>query len=237
MECDRAFGLIEKNKKLSLTVFVPQNWVEVIKKASKKFNVREMKKEDFSSFDHLHTIMSDPKKNGDKQNIKWREIVSQTYKKDDFMKFSYHITRSVFLPPLISENCSALKAGRPKLDLQNLNKCLYSAPLPITYEKWQNLVQLLPYIPPVYHDYYKNMAHRPKTNKKKAKGVQKEKEDQNQQEIEEQDQNQEDKEEQDQNQEDKEEQDQNQDDKEEQKQNQEEDWDDDDEIVSDYDEL
>lgn len=105
---------------------------------------------------------------------------------------------------------------------------MYSAPLPITYEKWQNLVQLFPYIPPVHHDYYKNMAHKQKTNKKKEKVAQKHKEDQNQEGIEEQDQNQEDREEQNQNQED----------IEVQKQNQkEEDWDDDDEIVSDYDEL
>lgn len=39
------------------------------------------------------------------------------------------------------------------------------------YAKWKNLVQLLPYIPPIYHKFYQTMAHIESEQKKiEAKG-------------------------------------------------------------------
>ncbi|CAG9834020.1 unnamed protein product [Diabrotica balteata] len=59
--------------------------------------------------------------------------------------------------------------SRPNLSVENLNQPLYRAVLEIPYAKWENLIQLLPFIPPVYHTFYQNMAHQPKKNKNSTK--------------------------------------------------------------------
>lgn len=48
--CDRSFGLIERQKKITESIFVPQHWVNIISQAMKKdpkFTVIEMNREDF----------------------------------------------------------------------------------------------------------------------------------------------------------------------------------------------
>lgn len=50
--CDRCFGVIEKQKRITEMIYVPQHWVNIIAQAKKKepkFNVIEMKREDFLS--------------------------------------------------------------------------------------------------------------------------------------------------------------------------------------------
>lgn len=67
MECDRSFGLIEKRKRKFPQVFVPDNWSDVIRSASKRFRVHVMTKENFYSFAHLNAIIGDPKKDVEKK--------------------------------------------------------------------------------------------------------------------------------------------------------------------------
>ncbi|CAG9763453.1 unnamed protein product [Ceutorhynchus assimilis] len=171
MECDRSFARIEKAKKKALNIFIPKNWSELIRNTSNKFQVIDMKQEDFLSFDYLNSIITDPKKDMEKKPLKWRQIVWFTYRNEDFFCFLFNQTRNPIFPSIHSQKCSALPVGRPKLSIKKLlEKSLYSTTLKIKKAKWENLIQLLPYIPPIYHDFYQKMPHEAKVSNKKTKG-------------------------------------------------------------------
>lgn len=167
MECDRSFGLIEKNKKKIPQVFVPGHWTSVIKKSSKNFKVREMKNEDFLSFRFLNEQIMDPKKDEEKQIIKWRSIVWFKYDQQLLFRFLFKNVRNEEHPFEMSENCSKLKVGKPRFNLNKFSEVLYTSPIKISSLKYKNLMELLPFIPPVYHAYYKNMAHENDSGDKK----------------------------------------------------------------------
>lgn len=129
-----------------------------------------MEKTDFVSFQHLNSIMTDPKKDAEKKPIKWREIVWFQFKKENFFSFLYCKVRTPFVPMSQSENCSKLKTGRPSLLLsKEVFKTLYPTPLKIPYIKWENITQLLPFIPPIHHDFYLTMPHETKASKSSKK--------------------------------------------------------------------
>ncbi|CAH1101730.1 unnamed protein product [Psylliodes chrysocephalus] len=74
---------------------------------------------------------------------------------------------SSLIPFLQIEKCFKLTQGRPNIKITNLNKKLYLKSLKITYPKWKNLNQLLPFVPPIHHEYYKSVPHENRTAKKK----------------------------------------------------------------------
>lgn len=139
MECDRSFGQIEKKKKNNPSIFVPDDWVDIIKKTSKHFIVRCMDSDDFVSFQYLHDLIKDPKKDDENKTFRWREIVWFTYKKEDFFKFSFRVSRNECWLPTNTENCSQLKKGRPNFKLESLSEKLYAHALKISFEKFDNL--------------------------------------------------------------------------------------------------
>ena len=49
MEYDHDCGLIEKRKRVINNVFVPEDWMDIVKVTSKNFNVIPMNHEDFFS--------------------------------------------------------------------------------------------------------------------------------------------------------------------------------------------
>lgn len=59
LSCDQDFGLVEKKKKFFKNIFVPDNWVEVIKAARDKnpFNIMNMTKDDFFPQKSLKIIL------------------------------------------------------------------------------------------------------------------------------------------------------------------------------------
>lgn len=172
MECDRSFGQIEKQKKKSMSVFIPEHWSEVIRQTSKNFNVVNMTC-DFVSFSCLGSMIMDPKKDVDKNLLRWRDIVWFGYRQEEFLSFLFKSTRNPDFPFSQSEKCSALKKGRPNFKITDLNKKLYAATLKISYDKWENLNQLLPFVPPIHHEYYTSLPHENKTANKKSQCRQK----------------------------------------------------------------
>ncbi|KAL1509936.1 hypothetical protein ABEB36_004600 [Hypothenemus hampei] len=130
-----------------------------------------MKNNDFISFEYLHAIILVPKKDNENKTFKWQEIVSFEYRRENFLSFLFYITRNQCDYAIQSQKCSALKADGPNLSLGNLDKLLYTAPLKTQNLKWENLQQLLPYIPPIYHSFYQHMDHHESKKKHfKAKG-------------------------------------------------------------------
>ena len=49
--------------------------------------------------------------------------------------------------------------GRPPKFERTALKFLYINARPITHEKYKDMMQLLPYIPPVHHKYFKTLPH------------------------------------------------------------------------------
>lgn len=62
--CDRCFGVIERQKKVTEMIFVPQHWINIIfqaKKTEPTFKVIEMNRADFFSCKHLENIITNRK--------------------------------------------------------------------------------------------------------------------------------------------------------------------------------
>lgn len=158
MECDRSFGLIEKKKRLYPQVFVPAHWQDVIKNSSTKFHLYNMATEDFYSLSTLNQIMNDPKRSTDGQVLKWRQISWFAYHKSEYFLFKYKCTLN---EDYDFSSCfiGASKFGRrPCFQLSTL-KPLYKTTIKIKTAKYNNLISLLDYIPPLYHSFYKNLKH------------------------------------------------------------------------------
>lgn len=162
MECDRSFALIEKLKNKNPQIFIPDHWCDLIKKCSKKFVVHKMT--DFVSILTLNNYIKDPKTTTEKQPIKWRDIKWFSYNKAETFQFCFKNNLQDYYPFHKTEKCFK-NVGRP---LHNLTlEPLYQEKLKIKYEKWENLLKLLDFIPPIYHQFYKELPHEPKPQKNK----------------------------------------------------------------------
>nr|CAI5839316.1 unnamed protein product [Callosobruchus analis] len=161
MECDRDFALIEKKRKINPQVFVPEHWSDIIKTSSKKFEVDTMEASNFVSLDVFNSFIKDPKHDSEGRPLGWRTI-----NKDEAYSFKFKATLSDEYPFLYSEKCFN-KKGRPPMNVSL--PPLYPKSRTIKYAKWENLQQLLDFIPPIYHDFYKNMPHT-EAPQKKLKG-------------------------------------------------------------------
>ncbi|CAH1102846.1 unnamed protein product [Psylliodes chrysocephalus] len=54
LPCDRCFGLIEKEKRKKEIVYLPYDWINLVKKTSKKFRVIEVKQDMILNFTGTH---------------------------------------------------------------------------------------------------------------------------------------------------------------------------------------
>lgn len=84
--CDRCFGLIEKEKKVTENIFLPEHWIDVMRNAKKrdpKFSVIEMRKKDFMSTKPLESTIVNRKVSINNQKISWNNFQSIMYYRDD----------------------------------------------------------------------------------------------------------------------------------------------------------
>lgn len=157
MECDEDFGLIEKTKKNLQFVFVPDDWVSAVASANRKFRVVRMNTDDFLSVEEMCDNLKDSVVGISK--FQWLRYV----KSDPFVvlyKKSVNETE-----PFKSYEMKKPKIGRP---CENFTlKPLYSSPLVIDTAKYKDLQTLLEFVPPIHHQYYKNLKHGKKERKKK----------------------------------------------------------------------
>uniref|UniRef100_A0A6P7GXD3 Uncharacterized protein LOC114341876 n=1 Tax=Diabrotica virgifera virgifera TaxID=50390 RepID=A0A6P7GXD3_DIAVI len=163
MECDRAFALIEQAKRKNPQVFIPQHWTSVIKSSARSFVVHEMTQQMFFTFQKLNTLINDPKLDVEKKPLHFREINHFKYSKDAAI-FSFQFKHSLQEDFPFSKWVSVLPRGRPSLKLENILST-NTDEIMITTAKWKDLQTLLDYIPPVYHQFYKDLPH--KEQKKK----------------------------------------------------------------------
>lgn len=154
--CDRCFGLIEKQKRVTSAIFSVDHWIQLISRAKKTdplFEIIEMKSEMFFSTKNLEKMIVNRKKNIFGGKINWHLIAE--IRNNKLNEFSLHIRQKSHE----SEEVVDLKKTNIELrdfidvELENLN----SGYNPISVKKYNDLMCLLKYIPSLYHDFYRNL--------------------------------------------------------------------------------
>lgn len=160
--CDRDFAIIEKAKKYHNNIFIPDDWLDMIKNSKKKsprFGVYRMKKEDFFSSKSLEGFITNRKCFIDGTKVQWLKTGWIKLEKDNpliiKMKQNYIEADNFYELDLWPK-----KKGRRSYPLKDLD-ILYPNGKELTTEKIANLLFLTQYIPPVYHEFYRNLKGNP----------------------------------------------------------------------------
>lgn len=153
LACDRDFGVIEKEKRYHPEIYVPNDWIKVIESARKKnlFKVIQMRQEDFKSTVLLEKDITNRKINADGEKVEWMKIQWLYFVKDKPYKMFFKYSNNEFVA-FISVNFSKRLMVKPK-ELEQL----YPNGLAISNEKYNDLMELLQFIPPIHHEFYKNL--------------------------------------------------------------------------------
>lgn len=156
LECDVDHGLIEKQKKkLQIPVSHPHDWYQLVRSVGKKnkFEVIEFTHRDFLNFaDLFKSTLSLRKKDSEGNFFKWTKIRWLRYTREEkVIYFKETLDEEV---PFRCLNLTRRNNTLPQ-DLIPIN--CYNATLPIPNEKKKDLLDLLPLISPMFHDFYKNL--------------------------------------------------------------------------------
>lgn len=155
---DSDFGSIEiyaKNKH----IYIPDDWYKIITKCrrNKPFHVSKMYQQDFKSTKNLQNTITKRKKNTDNQPVSWLKMQwIRVVKEEPYTLYYKETLQEDF--PFSALNLKPSKVGRPlSLGLASTPN-LYQRPRPVTHAKKKDMFDLLPYIPPIYHDFFQNLS-------------------------------------------------------------------------------
>ena len=154
---DADFGVIERAKKASKDVYIPQQWMQVVQQARKQqpFTVVEMKSGDFLDLSATTKQLVNRKKATDGSTVKWLNIQSICFSKDapQVMKYK-HICEDDM------EWCELdLRRGaQSKRHSSMTTLATATQQKKIKKKKFDDLQSLKPYVPPIYHDFYDNLS-------------------------------------------------------------------------------
>lgn len=153
LPCDQDFGLIEKQKKCFPNIFIPKDWNNVILAARKKnpFKIICMDKNDFFSTNNLEKNITHRKIDIDKSKVEWLKIQWLRFFSEMPFKifFKYSNNEIVQFNELDLQKRTSTLIGN--LDL------LYPNGNSINPLKKKDLVSLLDYVPPIYHEFYNSL--------------------------------------------------------------------------------
>lgn len=153
---DRDFGLIEKAKKRRAGVHSPEEWVSLIEQArpKKPFQVIRMegKMLDMTVLCRNLTIRH---KNTEGEPFSWLKLKwYQVNAKDNTML--YKTSQSVNHAP---KTVDFSKKEQVDTDSSVSLQPAYPKGLKLKEVKYRDIISLLPYIGPIYHDYFNNLPH------------------------------------------------------------------------------
>lgn len=155
MECDSDHSTIERKKsKYDGKIEHPRDWMQLVRLCGNKhnnyFKVIEMKKHNFLDFASLLKKCFQVRKfDEDGNRFVWKDVKWLRYDKT-FGKFLYktsHNQNDGF------KTMSFIK--RSQTSIPQIPNCKY--PHPITEDKMNNLLDLLPYIDDLFHNFYRNL--------------------------------------------------------------------------------
>lgn len=154
--CDRSFLKIDNKRKSMEEIFSPEQYIDMIKQIKTtdlKFNVIEMSRKDFLSCESLMNAIKIRKTTIIGQDLNWLNIQNITYKRNELLLF--HMSE-------YEEQKTPLTICMQKWDgptsFENIKfKHLYADTRPITKKKYDDLMQLLKFVPDKFHAFYKSL--------------------------------------------------------------------------------
>lgn len=165
-EGDSMHGVIENAKKRQSVLYVPEQWVTLIRMAKttgKVYNVTEMSQSDFFNFKNI-TAFQNWKTDREKKKFNISKVKEISFKFSEpnrgFFKYEYDASENKAID--IKEPKLEKRKGRPEKNIkENIGlQQLYVHPLPIDAKKLKGLLWLCDTgkIPPMYHNFYKNLT-------------------------------------------------------------------------------
>lgn len=154
--CDRCFSLIEKQKRVTSQIFTVNHWIQLISRAKKTeplFYVKQMESDLFFSTQNLEKLIMNRKKNSHGEKINWHTIREIGNKRNEL--FSIYIRQAYhnYIEKINLQKKNVTEEQFIQAELHRLN-IGYN---PITISKYNDLQNLLKYIPSRHHDFYKNL--------------------------------------------------------------------------------
>lgn len=163
MDSDKDFGVIEKAKKHTPSVMVPDDWVHIIQNAkqSNKFKVTKLTSADIFDTRALEEEITHRKVDTGKNKVEWLKIQWLQFRHTDPQIFFKYSNQEVEAFRCIDVGRRASR-GRPQ-GASNIGtkelQLLYPRGRAIQEAKYRDLQELLPLIPPVHHVFYVNLRH------------------------------------------------------------------------------
>lgn len=159
MPNDADFGSVELAAK-GKVIYVPHQWYDIMAtcRRKKKIIICEMKSEDFFSTSNLERNISKRKKNENKMPVNWLKIQWIKVIKNRPYDILYKETLSDLLEFEVLNIKPTGRKGRPLL-LQNVPvENLYNGVRPVGELKKRDMINLLKFIPPVYHRFFTDLT-------------------------------------------------------------------------------
>lgn len=151
LPCDRCFGLIEKEKRKKEIVYLPYDWINLVKKTSKKFRVIEVKQDMILNFTGtFKPIFKKTISNRLNEKFRISKYRLFRYEKKNVIECSETAGFAVFSSFAIKKPNTVLALPKTKL--------YESFPLSINPKKVENVMSLADkYVPPVHMWYYEQV--------------------------------------------------------------------------------
>lgn len=150
VDCDHSI-IEKKKKKTDLQIYHPHDWIQLIKSSSKKFVVNEMKFSDFFQFSSLlKSSLILRTKDTEGNQFKWLEKRWLRYTKE-YGLVAYKDTlnrQSEFKFINMNRKGCTVPVDIPVISIH---------PLPVSKQKKDDLLSLLPLIPDIFHAFYLNL--------------------------------------------------------------------------------
>lgn len=164
MDSDKDFGVIEKAKAHFSNIFVPSDWVEVVKNSKTKqpFVVTKLAQDDLKSTENLEKAIFNRKVDTDEAKVDWLKIHWLLFTRDTPKKIYFKLYSSNDEVPFRCIDVTRIggRINQRNIDLGTVAMpSLYPTGRPIAAAKYKDLQELLQFIPPIHHNFYKDLRN------------------------------------------------------------------------------
>lgn len=152
---DADFGVIETYSKGRI-MNVPRDWYDAITKSRRKkpYCLKVMERDEIMSTKNLEKAITRRKKNTEGGKVSWHKIQWLRYLKEEPFKIFYKETLNDDMQFFAIDITPARRGRRlAHLGLVAIEP-LYPGPRPVTAAKKRDMMDLLPYIPPINHEFF-----------------------------------------------------------------------------------
>lgn len=155
---DSDFGSVELASK-GKTIYTPDHWYDIMAtcRRKKKIIVCKMTNDEFYTTSLLERNISKRKKSTDNLPVNWLKMQWIRIEKKSPYTIQYKENLQEFVHFQVLNIMPTGRKGRP-VELQNVPlEKLYANKRPVGAKKKQDMIDLLPFIPPVYHAHFNDL--------------------------------------------------------------------------------